>query len=58
MKEIDQGAYTIAIALSCLPELEGKSLLLKALHTVDRGLGGLELGVTSLIDSLSLYWKA
>lgn len=48
---------TIAIAWGCHPEPEGKSLLLKALHSVDRRLGRLELGVTSLIDSVSQYWK-
>lgn len=41
---------TIAMtALDCLPELEGKTILLQTAHTSDTGLGGIELQLT---------WKA
>lgn len=47
VKETAQSADTIAIVLSCPPpELEGKSLLLKISHALDRGLGGLKVEVT------------
>lgn len=39
---------TIATALGCLPEPEGKSLILKTLHTLDTGLEG---------NELELIWK-
>lgn len=41
---------TIVMAtLDCLPELEGKTILLKTIHTSDTGFGGIELQLT---------WKA
>lgn len=36
----------IAVALSCLPEIAGRSLLLKTTSTLDTGLRGINLDLT------------
>lgn len=46
VKETAPKAYTTAITHRCFSELEGKSLLLKTSHMLDKGHGGIELEVT------------
>lgn len=48
----------IAIALCCLPEPEGKRLLLKTAHSSDTALGGIKMELSLLSqDKLLKYWK-
>lgn len=43
VQESPQTVETVAIALGCPPELEGKTLLLKTPHTSDTGLRGIKV---------------